>query len=151
MNPPRHGTGAAGSRSTADRLHSVAIHLLRHARAADASAGMSAARLSALSVLVFGGARTVSELAAAEQVTKPTMTRLLQGLERDGFVRRRRDVADGRVVRVSATARGRRALGSARRARVARIDALLDDLDRDADAALEAAVGILEGALGRPA
>lgn len=144
MNVSRHGSDNAGSRSTADRLHSVAIHLLRHARAADASAGMSAARLSALSVLVFGGTRTVSELAAAEQVTKPTMTRLLQGLERDGLVRRRPDTGDGRVVRVSATARGSRALDAARRARVARLEALLADLDLDADAALETAVSILE-------
>src|SRR5690606_37910081 len=102
----------------ADRLHSLAIHLLRWARTVDTAAGLSAARLSVLSVLVFGGPRTVTELADAEQVATPTMTRLLQGLERDGYVRRRRERADARVVRVTATAKGRRALEAGRRARV---------------------------------
>ncbi|MGH7446467.1 MAG: MarR family winged helix-turn-helix transcriptional regulator, partial [Longimicrobiales bacterium] len=109
-------------RSLPDRLHSLAVHLLRYARAEDTATGLSAARLSVLSVLVFGGSRTVTELAAAEQVAAPTMTRLLQGLERDGYVRRRRDAADGRIVRVTATAKGRRALEAGRRARVRRVE-----------------------------
>lgn len=114
----------------ADRLHSAAIHLLRYARQDDAAAGVSAARLSVLATLVYGRARTVTDLAAAEQVAVPTMTRLLQGMEGDGHVRRRRDRLDGRVVRVSATASGRRALERGRRGRLARIGAVLDRLDR---------------------
>jgi DNA-binding MarR family transcriptional regulator len=127
---------------TADRLHSVAIRVLRHARGADAGMGMSATRASALSVLVFGGARTVSELAAAEQVSVPTMTRLLQAMEAEGWVRRRRDVRDSRVVRVTATARGRRALRAGRAARVERIETVLARLSardrRVVDRALDA-------------
>jgi DNA-binding MarR family transcriptional regulator len=116
----------AGDGGLADRLHSAAIHVLRFARQDDAVAGVSAARLSVLAVLVYGSARTVTELAAAEQVAVPTMTRLLQGLEQDGHVRRRRDRGDQRVVRVSATARGRRALEAGRRARLARLASLLE-------------------------
>ena len=70
----------------ADRLHSAAIHLLRRLRVEDEALGISAPRLSALSVLVFAGPRRVGELAEAEQVEPPTMTRLVDGMERDGYV-----------------------------------------------------------------
>ena len=134
-------------RSLADRLHSLAIRVLRHARAADVASGLSAARLSVLSVLVFGGPRSVTDLATAEQVAVPTMTRLLQGLERDGYLRRRRDDADGRIVRVTATAQGRKALEAGRRARVRRVERLTGELTEAEQAAVATAVEALEGAL----
>lgn len=134
-------------RSLADRLHSLAIHLLRYARADDATTGLSAARLSVLSVLVFGGPRTVTDLAAAEQVAVPTMTRLLQGLEIDGYVRRRRDAADGRVVIVTATQRGRRALDAGRRARIRRVEQVTGVLSAGDASVVEAAVTVLEARL----
>jgi DNA-binding MarR family transcriptional regulator len=139
--------GHPPDRSLADRLHSVAIHVLRHARMADTTAGMSAARLSALSVLVFGGPRTVTELADAEQVAAPTMTRLLHGLERDGYVRRRRSDADGRVVRVNVTPKGRRALEAGRRKRVYRLEEVIAALSGPDGAAVDAALTALEAAL----
>lgn len=139
--------GQPPDRSLADRLHSVAIHVLRHARTADITAGMSAARLSVLSVLVFAGSRTVTELAEAEQVAAPTMTRLLHGLERDGYVRRRRSEADGRVVRVTVTPKGRRALDAGRRNRVRRIEEVAAALSGPGVAAVDAAVTALEAAL----
>src|SRR5213594_598735 len=90
----------------ADRFHSAAIHALRHVRREDPSTGVPPAQLSALSVLVFGGPRTLGELAAAEQVRPPTMTRIVQALEAEGLVRRERDAKDGRVHRLHATAKG---------------------------------------------
>src|ERR687886_968937 len=90
----------------ADRFHSAAIHALRHVRREDPASGLSAARLSALSVLVFGGPRTLGELAAAEHVRPATMTRIVQALEREGLVRRQADPDDGRVTRLHATAKG---------------------------------------------
>src|SRR5205809_4567228 len=105
----------------ADRFHSAAIHALRHVRREDPATGLSSARLSALSVLVFGGARTLGELAAAEQVRPPTMTRIVRGLEADGLVGRRADPDDGRVVRVRATAKGNRVLQRARERRIANL------------------------------
>jgi DNA-binding MarR family transcriptional regulator len=134
-------------RSLADRLHSLAIRVLRHARAADVASGLSAARLSVLSVLVFGGPRSVTDLATAEQVAVPTMTRLLQGLERDGYLRRRRDDADGRIVRVTATAKGRRALEAGRRARVRRVERLTGELTEAELAAVATALEALEAAV----
>ena len=84
----------------ADRFHSAAIHALRRVRRDDPETGLSAARLSALSVLVFGGPRSLGELAAAEHVRPATMTRIVQALEEDGLVRRESDSADRRVTRL---------------------------------------------------
>jgi hypothetical protein len=62
-------------RDAADGIHSAAIHLLRRVREVDDEAmGITAARAAALSVLVFGGARSLTELAAAERVTPATMS-----------------------------------------------------------------------------
>src|SRR5262247_2390998 len=102
----------------ADRLHSAAIHLLRGLRRQDAAWG-GPAKLSALSVLVFGGPRTVGALARAEQVRLPTMSRLVAALEHDGLAARTPDPADGRASRVHPTARGRSVLHRGRARRVA--------------------------------
>src|SRR4030095_3187123 len=80
--------------TAADRFHSAAIHALRYARREDEASGLSPARLSALSVLVFAGSKTIGELAAAEQVRPPTMSTIVDGLERDGLVKRAADRAD---------------------------------------------------------
>src|ERR671935_227135 len=82
----------------ADRFHSAAIHALRHVRREDPATGLSAARLSALSVLVFGGPRTLGELAAAERVRPPTITSIVRGLEDAGLVQLVVDAVRPRVV-----------------------------------------------------
>jgi DNA-binding MarR family transcriptional regulator len=113
----------------ADRFHSAAIHALRFVAREDPASGLSAARLSALSVLVFGGAKTLGELAAAEQVRPPTMTNIVRGLEQAGLVRREADPRDGRVVRLTASAKGRRVLERARERRIAKLAERLAGLD----------------------
>lgn len=128
----------------ADRLHSAAIHLLRRLRAADASSGVTAPRLSALSVLVFGGPRTVGELAAAEQVRPPTITRLVQDLERAGLVARETDRQDRRRQRIRATAAGRALLVAARRRRVRELAEALAGLTAAERATLARAAALLE-------
>ena len=105
----------------ANALHSAAIHLLRRLRKEDEQSGVSPARLSVLSVLVFGGPMRLSELARIEQVKPPTMTKIIAGLEADGFVKRRADGADARAYRVKATARGTTLLHAGRRRRVERL------------------------------
>jgi DNA-binding MarR family transcriptional regulator len=94
----------------------------------DEASGLSAARLSALSVLVFGGPTTLGELARAEQVSAPTMTRLMQALDREGLVAREAHEGDARAVRVRATPRGRRILERGRERRVTELERLLDEL-----------------------
>jgi len=104
---------------TAELLHSAAIRVLRMVRTEDAQAGIGPAQLSALSVLVFGGAKTVSELATLEQVRPPTMSRIVEGLAQKKLVQRVDDEADRRTVRVRATAKGEKLMqaGKARRVR----------------------------------
>jgi DNA-binding MarR family transcriptional regulator len=102
---------------TADKLHSAAIHLLRRLRVRDRESGIGPAQLSALSVLVFGGARSLGELADAEQVRPPTMSRIVGGLERAGLVKRH-GTEDGRRVRLVATAKGTKILWEGRKRRV---------------------------------
>jgi DNA-binding MarR family transcriptional regulator len=75
-------------------------------------------RLSLLSVLVFGGPATMSQLAAAEGVSAPAITRIVTALEGAGLVRRRAVPEDRRAVRVHPTARGTRLLEQGRRRRI---------------------------------
>jgi DNA-binding MarR family transcriptional regulator len=133
--------------AVADRLHSAAIHLLRRLRVEDEALGISAPRLSALSVLVFAGPQRIGKLAHIEQVEPPTMTRLVDGLERDGYVQRSPDPADARAVRVEATARGRDAMLEGRRRRVAAFTTLLERLPPRELARLAHGVSALERAL----
>jgi DNA-binding MarR family transcriptional regulator len=134
---------AASLTTLADQLHSAAIHLLRGLRVHDAASGLTAPRLSALSVLVFGGPRTVSALAAAEQVRVPTMTRLVQALEGDGLVTCSPDPADGRRVIVRPTLRGTKLLHAGRRRRVEALAAQLATLSNTDRDSLERAAAVL--------
>jgi DNA-binding MarR family transcriptional regulator len=136
--------------SAADRFHSAAIHALRYVAREDPESGLSAARLSALSVLVFGGPKTLGELAAAEQVRPPTMTRIVQGLEQESLARRAPDANDGRVVRVHATAKGKRVLQRARERRIARLAERLSSLDANEIAIVREAAELVDAALVRP-
>ncbi|HSW28078.1 MAG TPA: MarR family transcriptional regulator [Longimicrobiales bacterium] len=146
-------TGAAGDVASreaarvADRLHSAAIHVLRRVRVEDAKSGLTPPRLSALSVIVFRGPLTLGELAAAEQVRPPTVTRLVRDLEADGLARVHPDPEDRRVRRVEATERGRCLLHEGRRRRVERLArdvAALPSSERDA---LSRGVDVLEALL----
>jgi DNA-binding MarR family transcriptional regulator len=130
-------------------LHAVAIGLLRRLRAVDAASGLSPARLSLLSVLVFSGPRTLGELAAIEQVRPPTMTKLVRGLEAEGWVTTSPVAHDRRVVRVTATDAGRALLEAARDRRLARLDALLGPLGDAELAALSNVTRLLRGRLGQ--
>ena len=123
----------------ADRFHSAAIHALRHVRREDPATGLSAARLSALSVLVFGGAKTLGELAQAEQVRPATMTRIVQAL----------DPQDGRVTRLYPTARGRRVMRQGRERRVSNLASLLSRLSAPEIASVRQAAELVERALAQ--
>lgn len=133
----------AATLRTADRLHSAAIRLLRRLRTVDEASGLSAPRLSALSVIVFRGPLTLSELAAAEQVRPPTITRLVQQLEHDGLIERIPDPRDRRVTRVRATVTGRGILGAGRARRVQKLGEDMARLSAADRRTLERAVDVL--------
>src|ERR1700674_2352941 len=129
---------------TADRLHSAAIHLLRRLRVRDRESGVGPAQLSALSVLVLGGGpRSLGELAEAEQVRPPTMSRIVAGLVRAGLVRRGK-TEDGRRVRLVATARGTRILQEGRQRRVESLAHALSSLSKEERGKLGAILELLE-------
>jgi DNA-binding MarR family transcriptional regulator len=135
----------------APRLHSAVLHLLRRLAGQDRSSGQTPARLSALSVLVFGGSRSIGRLARDERVTAPTMTRLVAGLERDGLVTREPDPDDRRSARVAATEEGRQILVAGRDRRIAALETLLIGATDDERATLAAAATIIESRLLGPA
>ena len=129
---------------TAARLHAAAIRLLRMVRKADAASGLSGPRLSALSVIVFNGPLSLAELAAAEQVRAPTMTRLVDALVGLGLVTREPEPGDRRRVRIAATEAGRALLEEGRRRRVAAIADRLGRLAESERRALERGVDLIE-------
>jgi DNA-binding MarR family transcriptional regulator len=142
---PRSASGRATRQTLlADRLHSAAIHLLRRVRRVDDATGLSAARLSALSVVVFAGPIRISALASAEQVRTPTITPIVAALERDGLVTREPDASDARAALLRATPKGARVMAEGRARRVAALAAELDGLSAADRVALERAVEILE-------
>ena len=128
----------------ADRLHSIAIHLLRQMRKQDVATREAPARLSALSVLVFAGPVTLGQLAAAEQVKPPTMTRIVTGLERSGLAERLRDAEDARRLRICATRKGARLLQKARQRRIGDLAARLDSLAEKELRVLNESVEVLD-------
>ena len=136
---------ASTSTDLADRLHSAAIHLLRRVAREDPASGLGGPALSALSVIVFGGPISLGRLAEAERVRPPTMTRTVQSLEAAGLIRREADPEDGRVVRLSATPRGRRVLHAARERRVAALARDLESLSAEQLRTLERATEVLAG------
>jgi DNA-binding MarR family transcriptional regulator len=130
--------------AVADGLHSAAIHLLRRVRKQDVASGVGPAQLSALSVLVFGGVKTLGELATAEQVKPPTMSRIVSGLGRSRLVEIASDANDARRMRIQATAKGTRLLQKGRRRRIEYLAVHLASLTPEELAKLGEAVDILQ-------
>jgi DNA-binding MarR family transcriptional regulator len=138
----RDALGLTSTTDVADQLHSAAIHLLRRLRIRDRESGVGPAQLSALSVLVFGGARSLGELADAEQVRPPTMSRIVAGLQRSGLIQRH-STDDGRRVRLTATAKGTKILWEGRRRRVETLAKAVASLPEKERQQLREAVALL--------
>lgn len=133
------------SLEVADAIHSAAIRVLRIVRAADAQAEIGPAQLSALSVLVFAGPKTLSELSEAEQVKAPTMSRIVQALVRQRLADRVRLPEDRRAVRIAATRRGRKLLLAGRDRRVQLLAHRLNSLATDDLQVIRQAARLLAG------
>ena len=136
-------TKGRDAEALADQLHSAAIHLLRQLRKEDDASGLSAPRLSALSVVVFGGPLTLGELAHAEQVKPPTMTRIVTGLEKEGLVKRKGDLRDRRLTHIEATSKGHKVLTAGRARRVKKLANAVSRLEKTELAELRRGVQLL--------
>ena len=130
--------------TTARALNSGAIHLLRGMREIDRLTGLTPARLSALSVLVFGGAMPLGRLARAEGVAGPTMTRIVDGLAELGLARRERHPENGRIALISATEAGTQLMRAAAQRRIDAIATALAQLPAEQRNAVIAAAPLLD-------
>jgi DNA-binding MarR family transcriptional regulator len=130
--------------SAASALNSGAIHVLRSLRAVDRLAGLTPARLSALSVLVFGGPCSLGTLAGAEGVAGPTMTRIVDGLIDAGLAERQPHPTDGRAVLIAATADGDALMRRAQSRRIEALAAALASLPAVAQRQLASSVELLD-------
>jgi DNA-binding MarR family transcriptional regulator len=127
----------------APRLRAAVTRLNRRLRSSSLG-GVSPAQASALAMIERLGAPALNELATAEQVRPPSMTRIVDALERDGLVQRRVDDEDRRCQRVTLTAAGRKALATIRVRKTAFLEERLAELTDDDLAAVTNALAILE-------
>ncbi len=141
MSEHKQAPGAAPDdlQNAARDLNSGAIHLLRGMRNVDRESGLTPARLSALSVLVFGGPGTLGRLARAEDVAGPTMTRIVDGLCALGLAERTTHPDNGRAVIISATAAGHELMEAAAQRRFDAIVGGMAELSEEDRKALVAA------------
>jgi DNA-binding MarR family transcriptional regulator len=133
----------ADATELAARLASLSTVLQREMARADAGDGLTRARLSALSLLVLGGPHTLGELAAAEHVRPPTMTRLVHAMEAEGLVLRERHPSDGRSIVLRATAKGEALLQHGRARQIASLARTIASLGEAERHQLEGAVDLL--------
>src|SRR6185437_9175779 len=89
----------------------------------------------------------LGQLAAAEQVKPPTMSRIVTGLEESRLAQRLTDSKDARRIRIHATPSGERLLHEGRRRRIKYLASHLHRLTRQELATLDEAVKLLEGVL----
>jgi DNA-binding MarR family transcriptional regulator len=127
----------------AESLNRVVTHLVRRLRRIDDRQPVGRARLSALSVLVFGGPRTLSQLADDEGVTPATMHHVVQGLLDSGLARKKPDANDRRRSSIEVSAKGRTLMLKARAARLAMLEEGLRGLGTEDRACLKRAIEIL--------
>jgi DNA-binding MarR family transcriptional regulator len=135
--------GLSPNDDVASRLR-VAVNRLNRKLRQQSLAGLSPAQASALGTVNRLRSPTLGELAAAELVQPPTVTRLVTSLESAGLVERETDGIDRRVVRVRITAEGRRNLQRIRTLKNAFLTRQLAALDPDELARAEALASLLE-------
>jgi DNA-binding MarR family transcriptional regulator len=136
--------GRSNREEVADQLHSTAIHLLRLVRVQDPATGIAPARLSALSVIVFSGPVSLNDLARAEQVRPPTMSRIVDALEAAGLAHRRPNERDRRAVLIEATAKGIAMLKQGRKRRVRFLAARLARMSAAELSSLESSIKAIQ-------
>jgi DNA-binding MarR family transcriptional regulator len=129
------------------RLHAASVRLLRMLRTEDGAGGISGPRLSALSSLAAGGPASLADLAGAEQVRPPTMSRIVEGLVEAGLATREPAPGDRRSVRIAATAKGERLMREGRDRRVRLLTVRLSKLADSELRALARGVDVLVRAI----
>ena len=109
-----------------------------------ADGGLTATQLSALATIESRGPLRLGDLAAAEGIAPPTVSRLVDHLEGAGLVRRQTDARDGRSFLVALTPAGMALLAELRSTGTRLLDRAMASLGEDDQATLVAAVPVLE-------
>jgi DNA-binding MarR family transcriptional regulator len=148
MKTERPVTTVDGDAELAARLRLAVTRLSRRLRH-QAETGISASQLSALATVDRSGPMTLGELAAAELVQPPSMTRIVSRLEEGGLVDRQACEQDRRVARVRVTTAGRQLLQRSRTRKDAYLARRLETLDAADRALMGEAVAVLEQILER--
>jgi DNA-binding MarR family transcriptional regulator len=144
MSTPRK---SPDENETIERFHHLTIVMHRGLKLVDEAAGFAGPRASALSVLVFRGPQSLGELARAEGVKPPTMSRLVKAMQAEGLVESVTAAHDQRQVRIAASARGRKVLLKGRRRRLEALAKILEGATSREKAALATVVDLLARAL----
>jgi DNA-binding MarR family transcriptional regulator len=131
----------------AESLRLALMRLTRRLRR-EAGSGLSPSLVSALVTVERMGPLTLGELAVAESVRPPGVTRTIAALEKAKLVRRRPDERDRRVWRVSITQAGRDTLAAGRSRKTAYLASRIDALSASERTTLGAALPVLERLLG---
>jgi DNA-binding MarR family transcriptional regulator len=130
----------------ASRLRFAVARTARRLRQ-EAGTGLSPSLTAALATVERCGPLTPSELADAERVRRPSVTRMLGHLEDDGLITRTPDPADGRSTLIAITPAGAALLATARTRKDAYLSERLDGLSPADRETLARAAAILEGML----
>jgi DNA-binding MarR family transcriptional regulator len=135
------GTGSRAELATRARL--VVLRLARRLRRT-ADGGLTATQLSALATIETRGPLRLGDLATIEGIAPPTVSRLVDHLEGARLVRRQTDARDGRSYLVALTPAGEALLAELRTTGTRLLAGAMASLDEDDQAALVAAVPVLE-------
>lgn len=131
--------------TTAARLRVALVRLSRLLRQrARVTDDLTATLLAALGTIEARGPIPLGELAAAEAVQPPTMTKVVAKLADRGLVERQVDTGDRRVARVAVTPAGRALIAASRTRRDAFLAQQLATLSPADLASLVAALPVLE-------
>jgi DNA-binding MarR family transcriptional regulator len=131
-------------RQEPERIYLFVQHLGRRLREIDGSVGLTPARFSALASVHFHKVRNIGDLAADERVKRPSMTRLVRDMERDGLLRRATDPLDGRGVIIKLTPKAAALFKSTRAIKIALVTDYLRSLPPNTRAAIKIAFAALE-------
>jgi DNA-binding MarR family transcriptional regulator len=136
----------SSSPSTVDMAASLRLSATRLARRLrqESDAGLTPSQLSALASIQNEGPLTLGALADHERIAPPTVTRVVSKLEADGLVQRAPDPGDGRIWRVSTTAKGDALLAELRKRKNAWLAGRLAELDSSQRARLADALDVLD-------
>ncbi len=126
-----------------ERLRLAVTRLARRLRQ-QSDVDASPTQMSALATIARLGPLTLGDLAAAERVQPPTITAAVGRLEGQGYVVRRPDEQDRRIVRVEATRAGRKLLARNRSRKTAYLEKRLRALTTHERATLAEATEILD-------